>query len=113
MEFPIDPQDQDSPLTSFLVSLAAQIKGTQLPDGGVQGYVLRYGRLFRSQALTRDEQQFIDSLGWRRHPPQPVLPERSDHGPTGRHNVPAPRPIRRGLRQPGHQLPPSPTPGSP
>ena len=69
MEIPIDPQDQDSPLTSFLARLAAQIKDTQLPDGGVQGYVLKYGRLFRSQALTRDEQQFIDSLGWRRHRP--------------------------------------------
>ena len=42
--------------------------------GGVQGYVLRNGREFESQELTPAEQKYLDTLGWRRHPPRACWP---------------------------------------
>ena len=59
--------EPESPLTGYIKDVLRAQKSLNLEDKSVHGYVLRRGRLFTSQTLTPEEQEYIDRCGWRSH----------------------------------------------
>ena len=63
-------QEQDTPVVEFLRHIQEATEKHHLNRESVEAYVLREGRPFRSQPLTRDERAHIDQYRWRRHQPK-------------------------------------------
>ena len=59
--------EPESPLTRYIKDVLSAQKSLNMEDKSVHGYVLRRGRLFTSQTLTPEEQEYIDRCGWRSH----------------------------------------------
>ena len=60
--------EQGTPLQEYLRTIAADFEERGWADRSVHDYVLRRGRAFRSEPLTREEQKYIDLCGWQKHP---------------------------------------------
>ena len=59
--------EAESPLTRYIKDILSAQKDMNLEDRSVHGYVLHRGRLFTSQTLTPEEQEYIDRCSWRSH----------------------------------------------
>ena len=59
-----------SPLERYLRSMEQALEERGHQHLSVHGYVLRRGRRFDSQPLSREEQEYLDLHDWRRHQPR-------------------------------------------
>lgn len=59
-----------TPLEEYLRQMAMITGEMRGPELSVHGYVLRNGRRFESEPLTREEWDYIDLSEWRMHPPK-------------------------------------------
>lgn len=59
--------DTNTPLVEFLRQMESDMAERGHAERSVHGYVLRNGRSFRSQPLTREERDYIDLCGWKSH----------------------------------------------